>query len=241
MKNIPAGSGDDGKQGRYLGAALAAFGEQGDSAIPGVHAAVLDARVFVPIIATLGERDEVTGGDKSSQMELLTFRYGDGDDAAEALLVFTGIEEMQRWRSDVRPVPISAVDACGVAVERDYDAVIFDLAGPVRFVVDDDDLDAIARGYQPIADSEGLSAKQAFDVDIRRVATLPDFAQEAVDELDLTVVPLEVEEGDGQWRPAIGLVVDGSQPIADIAQRLSVLLTEAIDLVPLTPAQAQSL
>lgn len=231
---------DDGERDPYLTAALQTFQREGASATAGVHAALLDARVFVPIIASLLERDEKTGGDKSSQMELLTLTAGEGDDKQEALLVFTDVEAMGRWRPDVRPVPLSAVDACGVALERDYDAVILDIAGPIRFIVDDQDLDALAHGYQPIAEVEGAAAKVT-EVDIRRVAQLPAFAQRAVDQLELDVIPLEVEGGDGQWRPAIGIVIDEELPVAEVARMLAGVLTEAIDLVPLAPHQAATL
>ena len=232
---------DDGGSDPFLMAALQTFSKLGASAASGVHAALLDARVFVPVVATLLEADQLAGPDKSSQMELLTLRAGSGDEVQEALLVFTTWEHMQTWRSDVRPVPLSAVDACGVAIERDYDAVIIDIAGPVRFIVDDSDLEALARGYQPIAHVEGVAAKRSIDVDIRRAPALPEFAARAVAELHLDVVALEVEEGDGQWRPAIGIVADQALPVADVARMLAEVLTEAIELVPLTRDQAATL
>ena len=217
----------------YLVAALESYAATGVKALPEVYTALLDAEVFVPVVARLLERDEETGGDKRSQMELLTLKAGD----REALLVFSGWQQMQAWRADVRPVPVSARDACAIAIEREFDALVIDVAGPTTFVLEEDAMSSIADGFQPVTGALGVSAKSTVDVDIRRVASLPEFAAEAVRQLGLDVIPLEIEEGDGQWRPAIGIVADLNHPIGEIASQLAGRLAQAIDMVPLTPTK----
>lgn len=225
---------DNGDADPYLVRALQSFAADPLLSLPEMYTALLDAQVLVPVVARLLERDETTGGDKRSEMQLLTLRAGD----REALVVFSGWPEMQAWRTDVRPVPISAQDAAGIAIENEYDALVIDVAGPVSFVLEGDPLVSIAEGYQPVTGVNGVSAKSSVEVDIRRAASLPAFAAEAVEDLEIEVIPLEIQEGDGAWRPAIGLVASPEHPIAIVAAKLAEHLTEAIDMVPLTPLQA---
>jgi hypothetical protein len=45
-------------------------------------------------------------------------------------------------------VPVSAATAALAAVQQEADALVVDLAGPVRFAVEGDDLRGLAAGWQ---------------------------------------------------------------------------------------------
>ena len=58
-----------------------------------------------------------------------------GPDGRLALLAFTGLEQMQRWDPDARPVPVPARTAALAALQDGAEALLIDLAGPVRYLV----------------------------------------------------------------------------------------------------------
>ncbi|MEZ5095368.1 MAG: SseB family protein [Nocardioides sp.] len=65
---------------------------------------------------------------------------------APGLLAFTGIEPLRRWDADARPLPVRAREAAEAALAERAEAVVLDVAGPTRVVIDGEDLAAIARG-----------------------------------------------------------------------------------------------
>ena len=66
----------------------------------------------------------------------------------DALLGFTGTAPLQAWQADARPVPVSLRDAAQAAVHDGADALVLDLAGPVPFAIEGDDLQKVAEGWQ---------------------------------------------------------------------------------------------
>lgn len=158
--------GDDGSLDPGLGSALAAFGA-GTGSYAAALAALLDARVLVPVVAVLGEVEyseaeysEVEYGegpvgsgpngtalaqDKSSDMATVLLTGADG---RRALLAFTSTGSMRAWQADARPVPVGFRDAALAAVHEGADALLVDVAGPVPFPVEGDDLRAAAAGYR---------------------------------------------------------------------------------------------
>ncbi len=56
--------------------------------------------------------------DKSSDMAAVLLT---GRDGRRALLAFTGLEPLARWRPDARPVPVTARDAARAALADDAD------------------------------------------------------------------------------------------------------------------------
>jgi hypothetical protein len=129
-----AGSADDtGEPDVGLTTALAAYAAD-PAREPEVLAALGEARLLVPVVAELGERE--TGpdglvGDKSSDMAAVLMR---GPDGRLALLAFTGLEAMQRWDPDARPVPVPARTAALAALQDGAEGLLIDLAGPVRYL-----------------------------------------------------------------------------------------------------------
>jgi hypothetical protein len=69
-----------------------------------------------------------------------------GRDGRTALLAFTSTETLERWNREARPVPVPAGTAAEAAVADEASALVLDVAGPVMFVVEGDDLRALASG-----------------------------------------------------------------------------------------------
>ena len=107
--------------------------------------ALSQARLLVPVVAMLTELDERTGGDKESEMALPTLI---GNDGRAAIIAFTGLEELQRWRPDARPVPTPASRVWHAAV-AERQSVVIDVAGPVPLVIEGARLAALATGSFP--------------------------------------------------------------------------------------------
>jgi hypothetical protein len=53
---------------------------------------------------------------------------------------------LHRWNPDARPVPVRAATAAEAALSDDASAMLVDVAGPVMFVVEGEDLRALAQG-----------------------------------------------------------------------------------------------
>ncbi len=130
-----AGAPDDtGAADPDLTAALAAYAAD-PAREPEVLAALAEARLLVPVVAELGESETGADGlvhDKSSDMATVLMR---GPDGRLALLAFTGLEAMHRWDPDARPVPVPARTAALAALQDGAEALLIDLAGPVRYLV----------------------------------------------------------------------------------------------------------
>jgi hypothetical protein len=124
---------DTGAPDPGLSDALAAYAED-PAREPEVLAALAEARLLVPVVAELGESEVGPDGlsrDKSSDMATVLMR---GPDGRLALLAFTGLEAMHRWDPTARPVPVPARTAALAAMQDGAEALLIDLAGPVRYV-----------------------------------------------------------------------------------------------------------
>ena len=142
--------GDRGAADPGVTAALAAY-QAGQASERAALEALAAARLLVPVIAVLagehgahgahgahGEDDEDREpagshqGDKDSEMVLPTLI---GRDGRPAILAFTGLDALARWRPDARPVPAEA-DRVWRAAVADGCAVVIDVAGPVPLAVE---------------------------------------------------------------------------------------------------------
>lgn len=161
----PGFSDDDGSVAAEVAEALAAYGRDPDGSHPATLAVLQHARLLVPVVAVLGEaadatdvvRDGVRDGvrdEKSSEMATVQMR---GRDGRLAQLAFTGVAAMVRWDPQARPVPLSVADAARAALQEGADALVCDVAGPVAYVIQGDDLRALADGYT-LADLGGRRA-----------------------------------------------------------------------------------
>lgn len=128
-------AGDDGRADPALRQAL----ESGDAEGTLIRLRQ-GARLLVPVVAVLEEIDE-DGADKSSHMASVSLVQADG---RRGLLAFTSVDTLKAWDPLARPVPATAPDVAAAALEEGADGVLVDIAGPIRFALDGDALQAVA-------------------------------------------------------------------------------------------------
>jgi hypothetical protein len=148
--------GDTGEQSAVVGAALASYAESAET-YPQALAALQSSRLLVPVVALLGEVEYDERGlahDKSSDMAAVLLQ---GQDGRMALLAFTGAAQLAAWDPEARPVPVPAQVAAQSALQDGAAALVVDIAGPVTFVVEGDDLLGVASGWT-LAQVDGRSA-----------------------------------------------------------------------------------
>ncbi|MFF1689454.1 MULTISPECIES: SseB family protein [unclassified Streptomyces] len=179
-KNIPdpGFSDDDGSADPRLSAALAAWAEDRTAHDP-VLAALKEARLLVPIVAVLGEVEEVDeegrearnkggggrreGGlrrEKTSDMAVPTLKAGD----RKALPAFTSTAALALWDPEARPVAVPLHQALQAAAHEQADTVVIDLAGPVAYELSGAALRAANEGRtsaDPLADPAVTEAIRA--------------------------------------------------------------------------------
>lgn len=120
----PAFPDDDGLVYPELAAAL------GDEAA--VAAVLPDVRVFVPVVALLGDQ-ATDGSDKEADMAAVLMTGADG---RQALLTFSSVDAMKTWNADARPVPVWGRDAARAALDEGASALLVDLGNPGFTVVE---------------------------------------------------------------------------------------------------------
>ena len=110
----------------------------------GTHHATLavlqDSRVLVPVVAVLGEVEQGADGlarEKDSEMAAVLTTAPDG---STGLLAFTGTAALRAWDPGARPVPVTLRLAAQAAVQQGAAAVVLDLAGPVLFALEGEEL-----------------------------------------------------------------------------------------------------
>lgn len=144
----PGFAGDDGSAPVAVAAALAGWAA-GTTSYAAALAALQASRVLVPVVAVLGEVEVDEAGlarEKTSDMATVLLHGADG---RLALLAFTGTAPLQAWNPEGRPVPVTAAVAAQSALQDGAAALVVDVAGPVRFVVEGDDLTRLAAGWTP--------------------------------------------------------------------------------------------
>ncbi len=118
-------------------------------------AVVATSRLLAPVVAVLGEVGTDERGlavDKSSDMAAVLLQRPDG---RKGMLAFTGLAPLNAWDPQARPVPVSVRDAARSAVQDGAVALVLDVAGPVQFVIEGDDLLALARGWRLVSLEDG--------------------------------------------------------------------------------------
>lgn len=111
-------------------------------------AALCTDRLLVPVVATATRLGETTGGlagDKEAEMAVVLLR---GPDGSQALLTFTGLDALQAWDRQARPVPVTLDRAAETALAEGAAAVLVDVAGPATLVIEGDVLTSLAAGHR---------------------------------------------------------------------------------------------
>jgi hypothetical protein len=150
MRTIPDSgfAGDTGEADEELAAALSVF--DGSPTDPEAYRQVLGrlrgTRLLVPVVAILGEMEG--NHEKTSDMAAVLMT---GKDGRKALLAFTSGTALQTWAQsyvggESRPVPVTAQHAAQAAIQDGAAALLIDVAGPVMFVVEGDELNRLALG-----------------------------------------------------------------------------------------------
>jgi hypothetical protein len=154
-------SGDDGAADPAVLAALTAYAAGQGSEHAALNA-LASSRLLVPVVAVLSEEasgdaeaaeDSESDGaadgpasglrrEKSTEMALPTLI---GRDGRAAVLAFTSLDALTRWRPDARPVAVPAARAWQAGAEE-ASAVVIDVAGPVPVTVEGARLAALAAG-----------------------------------------------------------------------------------------------
>lgn len=155
----PAYPDDTGDVPAPVAAALASYAAAPDDprAYAEAIAALQDGRVLVPVVAVLGEVEVDDAGlahDKTSDMAAVLLTGADG---RLALLAFTGTGPLAAWDPQARPVPVLTQLAAQSALQEEAAALVVDVAGPVRLVIEGEDLTALAAGWT-VAWVDGRSA-----------------------------------------------------------------------------------
>lgn len=126
---------DDGSADPNLADVLLAWVQhQCDEAT--LRQAVTTSRLLVPVVAVLDEVEQGASGlaaEKDSHMALPLMVRPDG---RRGLLAFTCIDAVRRWDPAARPIPVWGADAIAAARQEQADALVIDVAGPVRVVLE---------------------------------------------------------------------------------------------------------
>jgi hypothetical protein len=107
-------------------------------------------RVFVPVVALLG--DSPAGTDKEADMAAVLMTGADG---RTALLAFSSVAAMATWNADARPVPVWGRQAARAALDEDASALLLDLASPTFTVVETPDVEHLAAGHRLVDTDAG--------------------------------------------------------------------------------------
>jgi hypothetical protein len=224
-------AGDDGSADPAVEAALAAWAAQpGSGTLGDVVRSWAQSRVMVPIVAVLGEGDDVRAaaqlgqGDKSADMALVTVTTPDGQ---LALPAFTSTAALAAWNPDARPVPVEAARAAQAGVVEGCDVVVIDPAGPVPCLLPRPAVWAVAQGRDWLPPAEDPQVLDAVAAVVEAVAEVAAHRCEPAGAAGLVVV---------LGLPA-GLDPAGVQEVAArLAQLLSAdaVVAERVDALQLT-------
>jgi SseB protein N-terminal domain len=117
-------------------------------------AALCRDRLLVPVVATATRFGETAGlaSDKEAEMSVVTLQARDG---RRALLAFTGLDALQSWQLEARPVPVTVDRAAQTARDEDLTAVLVDVAGPHPLVIEGEILAELAAGHRLVELADG--------------------------------------------------------------------------------------
>jgi hypothetical protein len=143
----PGFADDDGTADPAVRTALSAYAS-GTGEYVDVLAALQAGRVLVPVVAVLGEVEVDPDGlahDKSSDMAAVLLTRPDG---RRGLLAFTSADALTAWNPEARPVPVTTATAAQATLQEQAHALVVDVAGPVRFPIEGEDLRGLAAGWR---------------------------------------------------------------------------------------------
>jgi hypothetical protein len=217
--------GDRGAAGPRVTEALAAY-QSGQGSEQSALGALAAARLLVPVIAVLADGAVPGQGDKDSEMVLPKLI---GRDGRPAVLAFTGLDALARWRPDARPVPAEADRVWRAAVAEGC-AVVIDVAGPVPLAVEGARLAALAAGQPPPPPHEDPDVRAEVQAAIAAEPAIAGFslAPGRAGHTDLAVT-LHLARTASRTGPETGPAVN--RAAAGLAARLGPRLRRGIEVV----------
>jgi SseB protein N-terminal domain len=217
---------DNGAADPRVTAALAAY-YAGQGSEQDALTALAAARLLVPVVAVPADGPAVKGdkaaeGDKNSQTVLPTLI---GRDGRPAVLAFTGLDTLARWRPNARPVPAES-DRVWRAAVADGCAVVIDVAGPVPVAVEGTRLDALAAGRPVPAAYEDGDVLAEVEAAIAAEPVVAGVSMAPSHQVDLAVRLHLSADGwaGGDWQPAVNRVAQS------IAARLAGRLRRGVEV-----------
>jgi hypothetical protein len=115
-----------------------------------VLAVLGDVRVFVPVVALLGDSPADT--DKNAEMAAVLMT---GNDGRQALLVFSSVATMSAWKGDARPVSVLGRNAAQAALDEGAAALLLDVGSPTFTVIETADVEHLAAGHRLVTTGGG--------------------------------------------------------------------------------------
>lgn len=160
---------DDGSPDPRLAEALALH-SLGEARLSDVVRALHGTRLMTPLMAVLDSVEDSAAagapgpGEKDSHMATVSLVSPDG---RRGLLAFTSVASMAAWDPAARGIPASAQRVAGAALQEGADAVLLDLAGPVRLALQGEALRAVAerRAWLPVDEDPVVRAAVAEALD----------------------------------------------------------------------------
>jgi hypothetical protein len=216
---------DNGAADPRVAAALAAY-QAGQGSEQAALTALAAARMLVPVVAVLAGSSaagsSAASRDKDSEMVLPTLI---GRDGRPAVLAFTSVDTLARWRANARPVPAETGRVCRAAV-ADGCAVVIDVAGPVPLAVEGARLEALAAG-QPVPPAhEDPDLRAAIGAALAGEPVIGGFTLAPSQPADLAV---RLRLADGDW-PADAWQAAVTRVANSIAARLAGRLRRGVEL-----------
>jgi hypothetical protein len=210
---------DDGAADPRVTAALAAY-HTGQGSEQNALTALAAARLLVPVVAVLADGSAAVG-DKNSEMVLPTLI---GQDGRPAVLAFTGLDALARWRPNARPVPAES-DRVWRAAVADGCAVVIDVAGPVPLAVEGTRLAALAAGQPVPAAYEDGDVRAEVEAAIAAEPVIVGFSLAPSHQVDLAVRLhlAAVNRGGSDWQSVVNHVAQS------IAARLAGRLRRGVE------------
>jgi hypothetical protein len=208
---------DNGAVEPRVAQALAAY-VAGEGSEQAALTALSAARLLVPVVAVLSDGSASAQGDKNSEMVLPTLI---GRDGRPAVLAFTCLDTLARWRSNARPVPAEAGRVWRAAV-ADGCAVVIDVAGPVPLAVEGARLEALAAGQPVPPPHEDPDVRAEVEAAVAAEPAIAGFSL-AASSADGTDLAIRLSLAVSDWEPVVDRIA------SSIAARLAGRLRRGIE------------
>lgn len=142
--------GDDGAPDPITRAALARVSDA--TSYTRALVALCSSRLLMPIVAS---GDETMTQDPDRHAEMAAVKLV--DESGVHLLGFTGIDSMQAWQNEARPVLCTLDQLAATVKESGANKLLLDVAGPHPLVIEGATLEQFARGFALVEFEDGFA------------------------------------------------------------------------------------